>query len=58
MVKKAVEKIFDVKVKSVNIVKVSGKVKNFRGKVGCRSSYKKAVVTLEPNQTIELMGGA
>jgi len=51
-VKKAVEKLFDVKVKSVNIVNVKGKVKKFKGNTGKRKDTKKAIVTLEEGQSI------
>ena len=46
-IKAAVEKLFDVKVKSVNTIVTEGKVKMFRGRPGQRSDVKKAVVTLE-----------
>lgn len=56
-VKKAIENIFGVKVKSVNILNQKGKVKKFRGFLGRRADSKKAVVTLEKDQTIDLAGG-
>ena len=42
-IKEAVEKLFDVKVKSVNTLVTKGKVKMFRGTRGQRSDVKKAV---------------
>jgi large subunit ribosomal protein L23 len=51
-VKAAVEKIFGVKVKSVNIKNTEGKVKRFKGKIGKRKNTKKAIVTLEEGQSI------
>jgi len=56
-VKQAVEALFKVKVTSVNTVNVPGKVKVFRGHLGQRSSFKKAVVTLEAGQSIDLASG-
>lgn len=56
-IKEAVEKLFDVKVKSVNTLTTKGKVKIFRGTRGQRSDVKKAVVTLEEGQTIDVTTG-
>ena len=52
-VKKAIEEIFDVKVKSVNTLNQVGKEKRFKGRVGRRSDKKKAIVTLEKDCTID-----
>jgi large subunit ribosomal protein L23 len=56
-IKEAVEKLFDVKVKSVNTLVTKGKVKMFRGTRGQRSDVKKAVVTLEEGQAIDITTG-
>jgi large subunit ribosomal protein L23 len=56
-IKEAVEKLFDVKVKSVNTLVTKGKVKIFRGTRGQRSDVKKAVVTLQEGQTIDVTTG-
>jgi large subunit ribosomal protein L23 len=56
-IKEAVEKLFDVKVKSVNTLVTKGKVKMFRGTRGQRSDVKKAVVTLAEGQTIDVTTG-
>jgi large subunit ribosomal protein L23 len=56
-VKKAVEELFKVKVKSVNVLNTRGKVKRFKGHEGVRSGYKKAIVTLEQGQKIDVMAG-
>jgi large subunit ribosomal protein L23 len=56
-IKEAVEKLFDVKVKSVNTLVTKGKVKMFRGTRGQRSDVKKAVVTLEEGQSIDITTG-
>lgn len=56
-VKAAVEALFGVKVKSVNTVRTSGKTKRFRGEVGKRSDFKKAIVTLEEGQNIDFTTG-
>jgi large subunit ribosomal protein L23 len=56
-VKKAIEEIFEVKVKAVNMLNQKGKVKKFKGVVGRRSDVKKAIVTLEKEYNIDLAGG-
>ena len=53
-IKTAVESIFDVKVVSVNTVKVKGKVKKFKGHLGKRAGYKKAIVRLAEGSQIDL----
>ena len=56
-VKAAVEELFSVKVKAVNTIRVQGKLKRFRGRIGRRSDYKKAVVTLGEGQRIDVTTG-
>ena len=56
-IKEAVEKLFDVKVKSVNTLVRKGKVKGFRGVWGEQSDVKKAVVTLEEGHRIDVTTG-
>ncbi len=56
-IKVAVESIFNVKVTKVNTICQSGKVKRFRGHLGNRSDYKKAVVTLADGQNIDVTTG-
>jgi large subunit ribosomal protein L23 len=56
-IKAAIEKLFDVKVKSVNTLVTEGKVKVFRGRLGQRSDVKKAVVTLEDGHSIDVTTG-
>lgn len=51
---RAVEEVFDVRVKSVNTLRQFGKPKRMRGRSGRRGDYKKAFVTLEEGQTIAL----
>ena len=53
-VKGAVERVFDVKVDSVNTCICKGKRKVFRGRLGKRSDFKKAVVKLKDGNKIEL----
>ncbi len=54
---KAVESLFKVKVKAVNTVRGKGKTKMARGRPYKRSDYKKAIVTLEPGQQIDITTG-
>ncbi len=56
-IKEAVEALFKVEVVSVNTVNVHGKTKIFRGALGQRKDFKKAVVTLASGQSIDLAGG-
>ena len=56
-VKEAVEALFDVKVKAVNTSITKGKVKRFRGQLGKRKDVKKAYVTLEEGNTIDVSTG-
>jgi len=56
-IKEAVEKLFDVKVKSVNTNIRIGKVKAARGRVGVQSQVKRAIVTLEEGHRIDVTTG-
>ena len=56
-IKEAVEKLFDVKVKSVNTLVRKGKHKAFRGRLGEQSDVKKAIVTLEEGHRIDVTTG-
>ena len=56
-IKKAVESVFGVKVKSVNTLRQMGKQKLFRGRKGVRSETKKAIVTLAEGQSIDVTAG-
>jgi large subunit ribosomal protein L23 len=56
-IKEAVESLFDVKVKAVNTTITKGKSKRFRGMLGKRRDVKKAYVTLEEGNTIDVTTG-
>jgi large subunit ribosomal protein L23 len=56
-IKSAVEDIFGVKVKAVNTTITKGKVKRFRGRPGVRRDVKKAYVTLEDGNAIDVTTG-
>lgn len=56
-IKQAVEALFGVKVKAVNTLLRKGKVKRFRGIMGKQNDVKKAVVTLDEGQTIDVTTG-
>jgi len=52
----AVEEIYkdrDVKVVAVNTINVEGKAKRLRGRPGYKSSYKKAIVTLRNDDSLD-----
>ena len=54
-IKKAIQNLYGVVVKSVNIVKVPSKPKRFKGVPGIKSGYKKAVITLAKGNKIDVM---
>jgi large subunit ribosomal protein L23 len=56
-IKEAVEKLFDVKVKSVNTQVRKGKIKAFKGTIGEQSTVKRAIVTLEEGHRIDVTTG-
>jgi len=56
-IKRAVEQIFDVKVRKVRTVLMKGKAKGFGRIRGRRSDWKKAYVALEAGQEIDFLGG-
>lgn len=58
MVRKAIEDIFSVKVKSVNIGKIYGKRKKSRWSFNKTPAFKKATVTLYPGHKIEIVHNA
>mgnify|MGYP001042508370 FL=1 len=53
-IKQAVETIFSVKVSAVRTQQLRGKVRRQGRYAGRRSDWKKAIVTLKPDQKIEL----
>lgn len=56
-IREAVEALFGVEVRAVNIINVLGKTKVFRGRKGKRSDYKKAIVRIAEGQNIDVMAG-
>lgn len=56
-IKKAVETLFEVKVKAINTLVRKGKVKRFRGVRGQQSDVKKAIVTLAEGHSIDVTTG-
>jgi large subunit ribosomal protein L23 len=57
LIKEAVEALFKVKVKAVNTAVAKGKTKRFRGMMGRRKDTKKAYVTLEEGNMIDVSSG-
>jgi large subunit ribosomal protein L23 len=47
-----VKRAFGVEVEGVNIVNTPGKTKRFKGTLGTKGAYKKAIVTLKEGQSI------
>jgi len=56
-IKAAIESLFKVKVKAVNTIVRKGKKKAFRGITAVLSDTKRAVVTLEDGQSIDVTTG-
>ena len=52
-IKQAIENVFKVKVKKINTLVVRGKIKSFKGSIGKKNDYKKAIVTLAEGNTID-----
>ena len=56
-IKKAVEDVLKVKVENIRTINVAGKVKRTGQKMGKRSNWKKAYVSLKKGEMIELFEG-
>ena len=56
-IKVAVEKVFDVKVTSVNTLNRKGKTRRTRTGTGRRKDTKRAIVSLAPGHRIDIFGG-
>ena len=56
-IKKAVEALFEVKVKSVNTLNRKGKTRRFRGILGRQADTKRAIVTLAEGESIDVTTG-
>ncbi|WP_293816750.1 50S ribosomal protein L23 [uncultured Parolsenella sp.] len=55
-IRAAIQKLFGVRVLKVNTINVKPKQKRVRYQVGMTRSWKKAIVTLAPGDTIEVFG--
>ena len=55
-IKQAVEELFEVKVAQVRVMNVKGKTKRFGQRIGKRSDWRKAYVTLAEGQDIDFAG--
>jgi large subunit ribosomal protein L23 len=56
-IRAAVEQLFKVEVESVTTSTVPSRLRNFRGRTGVRSAWKKAYVKLKEGFEIDFMGG-
>lgn len=54
-VKMAVEELFKVNVTAVNVLNVKGKTKAFRGRLGVRGGLRKAYISLQEGQSIDVV---
>lgn len=57
-IRRAVERIFNVRVAGVRTMQIKGKVKQRGRIVGKRRNWKKAIVTLMPGERIDFFEGA
>lgn len=57
-IKKAVAKLFNVKVVDCTTMNIMGRMTRLRGRPGRKSSYKKAIVKIEKGQSIQVFEGA
>lgn len=56
-IKSGIEELFRVTVTKVNTINMRGKVKRFKGRLGKRAAYKKAIVTIAEGQSIDITTG-
>lgn len=56
VIKRAVEKLFNVQVESITVANVKGKIKRTARTEGRRQNWKKAYVRLKPGQDIDFLG--
>ena len=56
-IKGAVESLFGVNIKKINVIISKGKIKKFKGKKGKRNNTKKAIISLEKGQKIDITTG-
>jgi large subunit ribosomal protein L23 len=56
-IRRAVETAFDVKVERVNTLRVLGKMKRYGARLSRQRSWKKAIVTLAPGESITIFEG-
>jgi large subunit ribosomal protein L23 len=56
-IRRAIERIFNVRVATVRTMQVKGKVKQRGRIVGKRRDWKKAIVTLQPGERIDFFEG-
>lgn len=57
-IRRAIEKIFNVRVSEVRTIQVKGKKKQRGRIIGKRKDWKKAIVTLKPGERIDFFEGA
>ncbi|MFP3028801.1 MAG: 50S ribosomal protein L23 [Arsenophonus sp.] len=55
-IKVAVQKLFEVEVNGINTLLVKGKVKRHGQRIGRRSDWKKAYITLKKGQNVDFIG--
>ncbi|AIN47250.1 50S ribosomal protein L23 [Candidatus Palibaumannia cicadellinicola] len=54
-IKHAIYKLFEAKVKKIRTIVVKGKIKRHGRRIGFRSNWKKAYITLKDKQDLDLM---
>ena len=56
-VKASVESLYKVNVLSVNTIKIEGKTKRFKGRIGKKNDVRKAIVRISEGQSIDMSVG-
>ena len=54
-VKEAITNLYGVRIKDIKIINIKPKKRTLRGSEGTKSGYKKAIVTLEKGEKIEIL---
>jgi len=53
-IKEAIYKIFKITIRNIRIMIVKGKIKKYKGRIGYRHNWKKAYITLNKGQNLNL----
>lgn len=54
-IKKALESIYKINIVKLNVINIKPKQKKWKGSVGVKAGYKKAIVTLKKGQKLDIL---